>query len=861
MPPGPATSLLRSLRVRRRGDWLPWLLLIAGLGLTGLAWAEARAETRARHQAYFEFRVRDAQTRLEQRLLTYEQVLRDARGLLENTRVDRAAFRGFARAMELGRNYPGIQGVGFTLMVPGAERARRQAALRRDGVPGFRIWPEGTRAFCTPLVYLEPAEGPNLRALGYDTSSEAVRWEDMRKAWELDEVTISGKLQLVQEDPGDPQSGFIMFLPLFKLGPDDPGLPHATLAERRSGIRGWVNAPFRIPDLMAGVLGEQGGDLAFEIYDGPRTGPDTLMFRSGAWPSGPIRFQAQGAMEAGHHAWSLRVRARPGFEARLDPGRSGMVLLAGVLASALLSVLVGFLVRRQSRAFRLAEVRESRFKAVMGQANDSILILDPAGAILEANTRASIHFGYTHQELRAMNVRDLHDPRDAEAVRDRMACTLAVGSGRFETVHVRGDGSRVDAEVSASLVDYHPGRGILCIIHDVSEAKALREELVQVSRQQRAILDNAGIGITFVRERRQVWCNRRMGEIFGYSLKEMAGQGTRMFYGDDAAYENTGREAYRGIAGGAVFATELQMRRRDGSSFWAKVQGSAVSPGDPGAGSIWTIENISERVRAEEELRLRQAQLEELNRSLADRVAQSVAELREKDQMLITQSRQAAMGEMIGNIAHQWRQPLTALSMLLINLGDAERMDGLDPAEFHRALVGADRLIQQMSSTINDFRNFFKPDKEPGAFAARDQVEAAVALVAAGFDAAGIALTVEAPGELRLYGFPNEYAQVLLNLMGNAKQAVQASGAAPGRVGISLEAREGMGHLTVRDNGGGINPEILEKIFEPYFSTRDTGTGLGLYMSRQIIERSMGGRITARNIEGGAEFLVSVPLA
>ena len=139
--------------------------------------------------------------------------------------------------------------------------------------------------------------------------------------------------------------------------------------------------------------------------------------------------------------------------------------------------------------------------------------------------------------------------------------------------------------------------------------------------------------------------------------------------------------------------------------------------------------------------------------------------------------------------------------------------------------------------------------------------EAAVALVAAGFDAAGIALTVEAPGELRLYGFPNEYAQVLLNLMGNAKQAVQASGAAPGRVGISLEAREGMGHLTVRDNGGGINPEILEKIFEPYFSTRDTGTGLGLYMSRQIIERSMGGRITARNIEGGAEFLVSVPLA
>ena len=432
---------------------------------------------------------------------------------------------------------------------------------------------------------------------------------------------------------------------------------------------------------------------------------------------------------------------------------------------------------------------------------------------------------------------------------------------RPETEHLRRDGSKVAAQVSASLVDYHPGRGILCIIHDISEAKALREELIQISSQQRAILDNAGVGISFVRDRRLVWCNRRLGEIFGHSLDEMPGRGTRMFHVDDAAYDRIGRDAYPVLDRGGVFATELEMRRRDGSTFWAKMQGSLVSPGEPGAGSIWTFENITDRVLAGEELRLRQAQLEELNRSLADRVAESVAQLRDKDQMLITQGRQAAMGEMIGNIAHQWRQPLTALSILLINLGDAERMGALDPKELHGCLAAADRLIQQMSSTINDFRNFFKPDKEPGAFAALAQVQAAVALVAASFEAAGITLTVEAPGEMRLYGFPNEYAQVVLNLLGNAKQAIQDSGAVPGRVWIGLAGRGGLGLLTVRDNGGGIGAELLEKVFEPYFSTRDTGTGLGLYMSRQIIERSMGGRITVRNIEDGAEFSVSVPLA
>ena len=270
---------------------------------------------------------------------------------------------------------------------------------------------------------------------------------------------------------------------------------------------------------------------------------------------------------------------------------------------------------------------------------------------------------------------------------------------------------------------------------------------------------------------------------------------------------------------------------------------------------------IAERQSAQESLAEQQRQLEELNRSLEERIGRSVAELRQKDQLMITQSRQAAMGEMIGNIAHQWRQPLNALGLLLANIKDAFQYQELDAAYLDEAVASGNRLVQKMSATINDFRNFFHPGKESVVFSACKQIDDAISLVRPSFDSDNIQIGLEAPGDLSMYGFPNEYSQVLLNLFSNAKDAIQASGVSPGRVEVVLAAYGGRGCVTVRDNGGGIPEESLDRIFEPYFSTKAMGTGIGLYMSKMIIERNMGGTITAANREGGAEFTVLTPLA
>ena len=282
-------------------------------------------------------------------------------------------------------------------------------------------------------------------------------------------------------------------------------------------------------------------------------------------------------------------------------------------------------------------------------------------------------------------------------------------------------------------------------------------------------------------------------------------------------------------------------------------------------GVVLIFRDRTERKQAEEALAAKQLQLEEFNLTLEKRIQEAVAELRQKDQIMINQSRLAAMGEMIGNIAHQWRQPLNALGLLIYNIKDAFQFNTLNAEYLDQAVADGNRMVQNMSTTISDFSNFFRPDKEFVAFSATKQIRAAILLVESSYKNSDIAIHLDAPNDLELMGFPNEYSQVLLNLLSNAKEAVlgrnQLHQQLSRRVEIRLTERDGYGCVTVADNGGGFSALILYMIFDPYFSTKDRGSGIGLYMSKMIIERNMYGSITARNIEEGAEFTVCTPLA
>jgi len=273
------------------------------------------------------------------------------------------------------------------------------------------------------------------------------------------------------------------------------------------------------------------------------------------------------------------------------------------------------------------------------------------------------------------------------------------------------------------------------------------------------------------------------------------------------------------------------------------------------------IELSQHRLHLESLVADRTRELEELNRTLDHRVRDEISKRKDQEQLLIHQSRLAAMGEMIGAIAHQWRQPLNALSLVLQNIRLQFQMGNLTRQSMDQMQQKADRLVNRMSTTIDDFRNFFKPSKHPESFNLARALHSAADMLEGSFKNHNIELAIVCDDGIQLFGFPGEFAQVILNLLANSKDALIDSGQAEPYVLLRASRAREQIQIDVEDNGGGIAPEILNKIFEPYFSTKEEGkgTGIGLYMSKMIIENSMHGHLAVKNIPDGACFVVTLP--
>jgi Cu+-exporting ATPase len=265
-------------------------------------------------------------------------------------------------------------------------------------------------------------------------------------------------------------------------------------------------------------------------------------------------------------------------------------------------------------------------------------------------------------------------------------------------------------------------------------------------------------------------------------------------------------------------------------------------------------------LRVREKRKRDELEIQELNRGLEDKVRQAVEEIRMKDHIIITQSRQAAMGEMLSNIAHQWRQPLNVLALVSQNLCDRILEGEISPEYVRQRRETLMMTIQHMSQTINDFRDFFKPDKIRENFRISQSVEKIRDIIVPALEGNGITMEIHFLQDAEIYGFPNEYGQVLINLVTNAREVLLERKIEKPVIRVSHRAEPGRSILTVGDNAGGVDPRIIDKIFEPYFSTKEMGTGLGLYMCKNIIEINMGGKLSVRNSDGGAEFRIELKL-
>ena len=350
-------------------------------------------------------------------------------------------------------------------------------------------------------------------------------------------------------------------------------------------------------------------------------------------------------------------------------------------------------------------------------------------------------------------------------------------------------------------------------------------------------------------------------KISGYTKDELLGQPHNIIRHPDMPKESFAL-FWKALKSGESFNGEISNLTKDGKTFICE---SFAYPNFDNDGQVISYTGLRKDVTAkrmletlnedlEKEVAKKTKKLNELNKNLEKKIQDALIENTKQLQALQQQSKMASMGEMIGAIAHQWRQPLSTISTGIQNL-EYDFEDGyLNDKEYVDSFIEKQKqTIKFMSKTIDDFRNFFRVDKEKKLFFIKETIQSVLNMQSAQLKNHNI--TINLIGEEFQYnGLQSEFQQVILNLINNAKDVLIEKDTNNPTINIIVKNNT----ITLEDNAGGIDPEIIERIFEPYFTTKEQGkgTGMGLYMSKMIIEDNMDAKLSVTNTNNGAMFII-----
>ena len=334
---------------------LPLLTFFISLWMTYQVFHFAKIEVMHKAQVYFDFRVREVINQINQGMQAYEQALLGTAALFKASKhIERDEFKQYVATLNLTKIYPGVQGIGFSLIVPSAKKTEHIASIRSEGFPEYTIRPDSPRDIYTSIIYLEPFSDRNLLAFGYDMFSHPMRHVAMQKAIDTGKVALSGKVKLIQESGRQEQAGFLMYLPIYRNGTNN-----VTLSERREHILGWVYLPFRMNDLMNGLFSKKATDLHIKIYDGESMLNKALMYDSGGSNLATVNELGKTLqVQIAGHTWTIYIQPSLPISSLVDANYPKLVAAIGITISVLLSLLVWLLVTGRKNAGELGVERQ-----------------------------------------------------------------------------------------------------------------------------------------------------------------------------------------------------------------------------------------------------------------------------------------------------------------------------------------------------------------------------------------------------------------------------------------------------------------------------------------------------------------------
>ena len=819
---------------------VPWFILGLALLATGIGWDRLRESQLRNAETEFKLHSERATVEMRRRLLAYEQVLRGGAALFSITgSISRAQWRGYTDRLRIGESFPGIQGIGFAKIIAGQELPEHVLAVRAEGFPHYDVRPEGVRANHAPITYLEPFTGRNLRAFGYDMFSEPIRRAAMERARDHGATAISGKIRLMQETEEIGQAGFLMYVPVYRGGK----LPQS-VEQRRIELVGYIFAPFRMNDFMAGALDAAMDDIDLEIFDGTEPAPETLLFDRDKIPrfpdnKTPAAFSLSSVFDNFGRAWTLRYEASPTFLASRADQQPFLLLAGGAFISLLLFGLTWLMSRAGATKLALAEQvsatsheSEKRYAGIFHSAMDAIITIDEKQNVLLFNPAAEQIFRCTAiQALGAPltrfipeRYRDLHyrhvEHFSATGVSDRQ-----MGEQR-DLLGLRADGEEFPLEASISQTTQNGKKLYTVMLRDITSRKHAETALRNSEQRFRRLIEVSPEAIYIHQDEKIIFVNNATLALFGAAgAEQLIGKSIYSLFQPDL--EGSVRQTMESLLTGVLPTPILERKivRFDGEIRFVEVAVSVFV--DAGKHAFQEImRDVTDRHLASEELERSHSELRQL--SVALETAQ------EEVRMRIARELHDDLG-----------QHLTVLKMDMSSLKLKLKSDPSDPVVHASLLEDIERMDSLLNQTVQSTRRI-SADLRPLLL---DDLGLATALevlikqvsrssnINCSFSLDPDRLSIDQRLGTPLY----RIAQEALNNIVKHAQATEVT------LSLYRDATNCL-ILEIRDNGKGIAPESRRK-----------AASFGLIGMRERVY-ALGGKIQIESQPGtGTKVRVSIP--
>ncbi len=584
---------------------LPLLVFTFGLGITYQLWYLAITDAKKELQQEFILRAEELEAQINKRLKVYSQLLHSTRGLFSASQaVDRDEFKNFVQALAVEKFYPGIQGVGFSLMIPASEKQKHLARIRREGFRNYRIYPSGDRPVFTSIIYLEPFSGRNLRAFGYDMYSEPVRREAMARARDNSEAVLSGKVTLVQETNVDKQAGFLIYLPVYHNKTDV-----STVEKRRANLLGWVYTPFRAKDFISSIV-KHCDEIDLEIYDGQTITPQAALFTSHsavADSPSPLFNRTKTLQIAGHH-WTLHIHSHHKFETKLNLEQAYFIAGIGMSSSVLLSFIIWLLASERKRALHLAhslnqKMREAnnQLQATLDAIPDLLFEVDLEGRYYNYHAKRLELLAIPPEQFLGKKGSEILPAKVSAQILDALQEALQQGwsTGKHYQLQLNHKPHWFELSVALKNTDDPKNPRFIMLSRDITDRKQVEQQLrtLSVAIEQgptSVVITDLDANLEYV--------NPKFTQITGYSPAEVLGKNPRVLQ-SGLTNQTIYKELWTTLLQGDIWRGELINRRKNGETYWEEAH---IAPVKNTAGQtthyVAVKLDISERKRMEQGL-------------------------------------------------------------------------------------------------------------------------------------------------------------------------------------------------------------------------------------------------------------------